>query len=180
MSRAACVRAGPPSLSVLVISPTFSVPLVSGTCVFVIPVYEWSHLCGKPDGLHLRLHQQLDRTLLHWRWQWSVTFSHVSSHLRSLSVRFNHTLCVRGSSSTGICDVREKVGLVWDKSNLRSYLCSKRELSPHINRMHTCVYNKIYTSLLLAFLCIVWGDDFSFLYSSFKKPKTPTFTVSMS
>lgn len=40
-------------------------PLVSGTCVFVVPVYERSQLCGKPDGLHLHLHQQLDRTLLH-------------------------------------------------------------------------------------------------------------------
>lgn len=110
----------------------------------------------------------------------SDIFTDLPSNVRSLCVYFKHTLCVRGSSSTGICDVRKKVGFVWDKSNLRSYLCSQREPSSHINRMHTCVYNKIYTMLLLALLCITWGDDFILQYSSIKKAQTLTFKVYMS
>lgn len=42
-----------------------SIPiLISGACLFVVPVCQRRHLCGKPDGIHLRLHKGLDRTHL--------------------------------------------------------------------------------------------------------------------
>lgn len=98
------------------------------------------------------------------------------------SIIHRHTPCARGSSSYWEMwpEGKKKVVLVWDKSNLRSYLCSKRDPSSHINRMHTCVYNRIYTRLLLAFLCITCGDDFIQLRSRLKKGQAKTFKVYMS
>lgn len=43
-------------------------PLLSRTCMFVISMYEWGHLCGRPGRLQLRLRWRLDRTHLLRRW----------------------------------------------------------------------------------------------------------------
>lgn len=55
-----------------------------------------------------------------------------------------YTVCNRVKQLLGYVAWGKKVVHVWDKSNLRSYLCSKRDPSSHINRMHTCLQQDLH------------------------------------